>query len=390
MVDAESTEQQPTDTPRGKAFKEWRQNRPFGAGLCMVLAGAVILTPAYLTFDVQGLLISISSLSGVSTLLIGTLLIASGILTWFGKDARFLAGIAAMVLAIVALPTSNFGGFILGTTLALIGGALALSWSPDEKRGKADQGRDSSTQLVATVVMLGAIAMLLKSPPPEALAAPPMWPAPPIQNKWAVPLPPLLPPTLPDPPVVPHPSELVPEPPEVDDLQAPGAGLDLGQAPAPRAGELAVSNTMEIITADSVRLLGNVRLSETAVTVPSGEVIQSIRLDADHVELDNLGLQAEGVAVGLTTAPGTISTLTGNFHIIVRSLTATPGVESGELFPVTIDARNIDDSLLELLAPHSLGLPDVVTDELVLRNVSLETFVVRADALKLPASASIS
>lgn len=94
--------------------------------------------------------------------------------------------------------------------------------------------------------------------------------------------------------------------------------------------------------------------------------------------------------VGLTTAPGTISTLTGNFHIIVRSLTATPGVESGELFPVTIDARNIDDSLLELLAPQSLGLPDVVTDELVLRNVSLETFVVRADALKLPASASIS
>ena len=159
--------------------------------------------------------------------------------------------------------------------------------------------------------------------------------------------------------------------------------------PAPRPGELAVSDTMEIITADSVRLLGNVRLSETAVTIPSGEVVQAIRLDADRVELDNLGLQAEGVDVGLSTAPGTMSTLTGNFHIIVRSLTVTPAASAGELIPITIDARWIDDAVLESLASHSLGLPDQITDELILRDVSLESFMVRSDRLQLPTSARI-
>ncbi|WP_295627569.1 DUF6114 domain-containing protein [uncultured Corynebacterium sp.] len=74
------------DGPRARSFTRWRRARPFGAGLCMILAGAVILTPAYLTFDFQGLLISISSLSGVSTLLIGVLLIVCGVLTWRGGD----------------------------------------------------------------------------------------------------------------------------------------------------------------------------------------------------------------------------------------------------------------------------------------------------------------
>lgn len=118
---------------RGRSLNRWRKQRPFGAGLSMILGGAVILTPAYLTFDVQGLLISISSLSGVSTLLIGVLLIVCGLLTWRGGDTRILTGVTSLILAIVALPTSNFGGFILGTMLALVGGALALSWSPDEK-----------------------------------------------------------------------------------------------------------------------------------------------------------------------------------------------------------------------------------------------------------------
>ena len=38
---------------RGRSFNRWRKQRPFGAGLSMILGGAVILTPAYLTFDVQ-------------------------------------------------------------------------------------------------------------------------------------------------------------------------------------------------------------------------------------------------------------------------------------------------------------------------------------------------
>lgn len=113
-----------------KGFTAWRQKRPFAAGLLMILAGAVVLIPAYLSFEVSNIQIQISTLSGVSTLLIGVLLICCGLMTWFQRDSRILTGITALILAVVAIPTSNFGGFILGTLLAIIGGALALSWAP--------------------------------------------------------------------------------------------------------------------------------------------------------------------------------------------------------------------------------------------------------------------
>lgn len=418
---ANSNANDTSDGRHGRSFNRWRKQRPFGAGLSMILGGAVILTPAYLTFDVQGLLISISSLSGVSTLLIGVLLIVCGLLTWRGGDTRILTGVTSLILAIVALPTSNFGGFILGTVLALVGGALALSWSPDEKpvangpgtpdgsevaetgsgTERADGNRPSTggsgaASLIVALALVGAIAAPPMFAPPVASAVPAPWPIPALPGPWspqeqAPPAiaPPSMPP-LPDAGTIPSPSELLPGPPgtgnETDDATG---GFGLGDPPAALPGELNVSDTMEIITADSVRLLGNVRLSETAVTIPSGEVVQAIRLDADRVELDNLGLQAEGVDVGLSTAPGTMSTLTGNFHIIVRSLTVTPAASAGELIPITIDARWIDDAVLESLASHSLGLPDEITDELILRDVSLESFMVRSDRLQLPTSARI-
>ncbi|KKO82086.1 hypothetical protein WU86_05180 [Corynebacterium xerosis] len=244
--------------------------------------------------------------------------------------------------------------------------------------------------------MVGAIAAPPMFAPPVASAAPAPWPIPALPVPWAPQeqAPPAIAPPamspLPDTGTIPSPSELLPGLPgtgnEPDDA---AGGFGLGDPPESLPGELNVSDTMEIITADSVRLLGNVRLSETAVTIPSGEVVQAIRLDADRVELDNLGLQAEGVDVGLSTAPGTMSTLTGNFHIIVRSLTVTPAASAGELIPITIDARWIDDAVLESLASHSLGLPDQITDELILRDVSLESFMVRSDRLQLPTSARI-
>lgn len=123
-------------------FTRWRQQRPFGAGLLMIMAGAVILTPAYLSLEVSNIQVQISTISGVSTLLIGALLIVCGLLTWSKGDARILTGVTAMILAIIALPTSNFGGFIIGTLFALLGGAWALSWTPDEKIANAN-GRKS-------------------------------------------------------------------------------------------------------------------------------------------------------------------------------------------------------------------------------------------------------
>jgi hypothetical protein len=40
------------------------------------------------------------------------------------------AGIAAILLGLIALPTINIGGFVIGTLLALVGGGLAVAWTP--------------------------------------------------------------------------------------------------------------------------------------------------------------------------------------------------------------------------------------------------------------------
>ncbi|MBG6121447.1 DUF6114 domain-containing protein [Corynebacterium aquatimens] len=130
---------------KNKRFSTWRGSRPFGAGLCMILGGTVILTPAYLSLEVSNIQIQISTISGVSTLLIGVLLITCGLMTWFKPDARILTGITALLLGFVALPTSNFGGFVIGTLFALVGGALALSWAPGRRATPIDEEPNGHT-----------------------------------------------------------------------------------------------------------------------------------------------------------------------------------------------------------------------------------------------------
>lgn len=133
------------DSPRNRRFKSWRKRRPFGAGLAMILSGLVMLAPAYLSFKVSNIQVQISTLSGVSTALLGILLITCGISTWTRTEGRILTGVAAMVLGIVALPAANFGGFVLGTMLALIGGAMSLYWDPEERLSRKERKRLSES-----------------------------------------------------------------------------------------------------------------------------------------------------------------------------------------------------------------------------------------------------
>ncbi|WP_304348576.1 DUF6114 domain-containing protein, partial [Corynebacterium frankenforstense] len=140
-----------------RGFGAWPRQRPFTAGLLMILAGVVIMVPAYLSFEVSNIQVQISSMSGVSTLVIGALLIICGLMTWFRGDGRILTGVTALILGVVALPASNFGGFILGTLLAIVGGAMALSWSPGERPSKrgAGAGTGAGAAAVAAVAAVG-------------------------------------------------------------------------------------------------------------------------------------------------------------------------------------------------------------------------------------------
>lgn len=113
-------------------FKAWRAGRPFIPGLLLILSGIVIAMPAYFTVQISDLLVMISTVSGVSTLLIGALLVMFGLGAWFRPGTATYLGVLGIIVAVIALPTSNLGGFLIGSLLGIVGGALTLAWEPSD------------------------------------------------------------------------------------------------------------------------------------------------------------------------------------------------------------------------------------------------------------------
>ncbi|MFB7509395.1 DUF6114 domain-containing protein [Streptomyces broussonetiae] len=117
-------------THRRLQFRAWRGSRPFWAGLLVMLGGFLILYLPYAHLQLGHLSMTMGTPGGSSSLIIGVLLIVLGITLWFQRHIRVFAGIAAILLALVSIPLSNIGGFIVGFLLSLIGGAMAVAWAP--------------------------------------------------------------------------------------------------------------------------------------------------------------------------------------------------------------------------------------------------------------------
>jgi hypothetical protein len=107
-------------------FRHWRKGRPFPAGLLIILAGIELwLAP----LSSIGTIIH-EGIGGISAFFIGALMFMFGVTIWLAPGYRVFAGIASILLGLIALPATNLGGFFLGTLLALAGGALAVAWTP--------------------------------------------------------------------------------------------------------------------------------------------------------------------------------------------------------------------------------------------------------------------
>ncbi|MES4888990.1 DUF6114 domain-containing protein [Streptomyces sp. NPDC096012] len=111
-------------------FRAWRGARPFWAGLYILLSGLPIMYFPYYHLRFGHLTVAMATTAGAGSLIIGVLLVVLGVSLWFQKHVRTFAGVAAILLALVSLPVSNFGGFIVGFLFALIGGAMAVAWAP--------------------------------------------------------------------------------------------------------------------------------------------------------------------------------------------------------------------------------------------------------------------
>lgn len=122
-----------------RGFRTWRGQRPFWAGLFTMIGGLPIAYLPYADLRVGNMTIAMATTAGAGSLIIGVLLVTLGLTMWFQAVVRVFAGVAAIVLALISLPVSNIGGFLVGFLFAMIGGALSVSWAPAESAAPADE-----------------------------------------------------------------------------------------------------------------------------------------------------------------------------------------------------------------------------------------------------------
>ncbi|MFA7765464.1 DUF6114 domain-containing protein [Streptomyces sp. NPDC048723] len=124
-------------------FHAWSGRRPFWAGLFTLLGGLPIAYFPYADLRLGNVSLAMATTGGAGALIIGVLLITLGLALWFQETIRVFAGVAAILLALVSVPVSNLGGFFVGFSLSMVGGALALAWAPgqpvEEEQPVSDQ-----------------------------------------------------------------------------------------------------------------------------------------------------------------------------------------------------------------------------------------------------------
>ncbi|MFF3841188.1 DUF6114 domain-containing protein [Streptomyces sp. NPDC001930] len=120
-------------------FKVWRQTRPFWAGLFTMIGGVPIAYLPYGDMRLGNVTLAMQTTAGAGALIIGVLLITLGLTMWFQPVVRVFAGVATIVLALVSIPVSNFGGLVVGYLFAVIGGGMSAAWAPAPPAEETDE-----------------------------------------------------------------------------------------------------------------------------------------------------------------------------------------------------------------------------------------------------------
>jgi len=139
-----------------RSFRGWRGQRPFWGGLLTLLGGIPIMYFPYANLTLGSMTIRMSTTAGAGSLIIGVLLVVLGLTLWFQPMSRIFAGVAAILLALVSLVVSNFGGFVIGFLLSLLGGALGISWGPARAAKQETDGGKSADALNGEPAVAGA------------------------------------------------------------------------------------------------------------------------------------------------------------------------------------------------------------------------------------------
>lgn len=117
-------------------LRAWLRGRPGTAALLVAVAGAEL---GYLPLGRPELL-GFQGVGGTSSLLIAAALLTVAVALLYRPRRAQLGGGAAMLLGLLSCPMANLGGFLLGMVLAVLGGALAMSWRPRQCAAAAGEG----------------------------------------------------------------------------------------------------------------------------------------------------------------------------------------------------------------------------------------------------------
>lgn len=127
----------------------------------MLISAIFIGLPTLSGFRIGDMVLTLSSVSGVSTVWLAVLMALCGVAALFWLKSRLLAGLSGMVIALVAFPAANFGGYILGTLFGIVGASFTLAWRPlpeDQEDGEdqaAPEGRSDPEHPVPAPVATG-------------------------------------------------------------------------------------------------------------------------------------------------------------------------------------------------------------------------------------------
>ena len=351
-------------------FRQWRKGRPFTGGLLLILAGIVILVPAYLSIKILDLLVMISTISGVSVLIVGTLLIMFGIGAWLKPATAPYLGVLGILVGIVALPTSNFGGFLLGSGLAIVGGALTLAWE--------SKGKDRSPARTKSAHPRGGAVVLATIGVSSLLLAGTMPPIAGLSNAQSGSSP------LGD---IPVPS--LPQPAGGLGSIQPDGPLIINNAERNTDNPLPLVGQTTMVTADEILVSGNASISVVKVQTQQG-LRNMIRLAGNTVKVKNIGfgIPGRGMHSQLTTGIDKQAVLEGApATVYAQSLDFVPAVGGVNTFPIQLDVDgNLQQVVRELdrLGYSQAPLPDPLLSVISLRNVTLGTLGVEAQTLTAP------
>jgi hypothetical protein len=105
-------------------FRAYRRTRPFWGGLWLALGGVVVV---YFNRSPLGLALTGGFNHSAGYILGGAMVLFAGVALASPLYAR-LVGVLGILSAMAAFIGSNFGGFLVGSVLGILGGAMIWGW----------------------------------------------------------------------------------------------------------------------------------------------------------------------------------------------------------------------------------------------------------------------